>query len=120
MKMPPEVLTRLLKGEHIDMEQRRGLGLWPPETLRYSEVRNHLSELLESHEWFPHLPCPSEAIYIQRKGVDDFMCMVWPGQGAKSTERAFSSAEEAADFYLRWELRLPGSLDSWPVVDDRS
>ena len=119
MKMPPDILTRLLRGENFDVEQRRALGLWPGETLRYSEIRDRLSELLQVQEWFPQMPVPSEAIYVHRRGPDDYRCVVWPGQGGKSTERFFSTSLEAADFYMKWELHLPGVLDSWAVVDDR-
>jgi hypothetical protein len=120
MKMPPEILTRLLLGERFDIEQRRSLGLWPSETLRYSELLDHLSARLEAQEWFPRPPAPSETIYVHRRGPNEFACVVWPGQGAKATERVFPSSQEAADFYLKWELHLPGSLDSWPVVDNGS
>ncbi|MGA8367940.1 MAG: hypothetical protein WB716_11545 [Candidatus Acidiferrales bacterium] len=119
MKMPPEILARLLRGEHFDIEQRRALELWPPETLRYMEVRAHLCELLKAEEWFPRLPTPSEAIYIHRLAPEEYSCVIWPGQGAKAAQKYFSSAQDAADFYLKRELHLPGSLDSWPVVDDR-
>ena len=117
--MPADVLTRLLRGEHPDVEERHTLKLWPPETLRYSEVRHHLCKLLQNQEWFPSSPVASEAIYIERRGTDDYRCVVWPGQGARSAEHSFSTSQDAADFYLKWELHLPGSLDSWPVVDDR-
>lgn len=120
MKMPAEILTRLLRGEHFDMDERRGLGLWPPEALSYSEVLKHLCILLQKHEWFPREPIPSEAIYINRSGAGEFKCIVWPGQGAKSAERTFSDPTSAAEFYLKWELHLPGSLDGWPVVADRA
>ncbi|MGD1087075.1 MAG: hypothetical protein ABSA47_20250, partial [Verrucomicrobiota bacterium] len=79
MKMPPEILTRLLKGEHLDVEQRKALGLWPCETLKYDEVAEHLSLLLESDEWFPQPPpTPNpgmairEGIYIRHDGRNHF------------------------------------------------
>ncbi|MFO0826570.1 MAG: hypothetical protein U0572_00330 [Phycisphaerales bacterium] len=36
---------------------------------------------------------------------------------AAESERTFDSAQSAADHYLRWELRLPGDLDGWKVVE---
>lgn len=120
MKMSPDVLTRLLRGEHFNVEQRSSLELLPPEILGYTEIRDHLSKLLVAQEWFPRKPVPSEAIYIHRRGPEEYVCVVWPGQGGKSTERSFSTSDDAADFYLKWELHLPGILDSWPVVDDRA
>lgn len=119
MKMSPEILTRLLRGEHFDMDQRRALDLLPTETLRYSELRDHLSRLLQAHDWFPRSPVPSEAIYVHRRAAEEYECLVWPGHGQKTTERSFAKAQDAADFYLTWELHLPGSLDTWPVIDDR-
>lgn len=34
---------------------------------------------------------------------------------AEESHAEFHSAREAAEFYLKWELNLPGRLDSWPV-----
>lgn len=118
--MPPDVLTRLLQGEHFNVEQRQALELWPSETLRYSQVRDHLRNLLQVQEWFPRVPVPSEAIYVHRRAPDDYVCVVWPGHPGKNTEHSFTNSQDAADFYLKWELHLPGLLDSWPVVDDRT
>ena len=118
MKMATEILTRLLRGGHLNMDERRSLGLWPPETLAYTEVLRHLSELLQTHEWFPSEPIPSERVYVHRIGDGEFECVVWPGQAAKSTQRVFPDPNSAADFYLKWELHLPGSLDGWPVINN--
>src|SRR5262249_8184106 len=35
---------------------------------------------------------------------------------AEQTETVFSSAEDAARHYLKWDLNLPGKLDGWVVV----
>lgn len=32
-------------------------------------------------------------------------------------ERALTNAEEAASDCLKWDLHLPGDLDSWKVVE---
>jgi len=119
MTMSPDVLTRLLRGEHLDVEQRHALGLWPPEDLSYTQVLAHLTAVLQTTEWFPGPPVDSESVYVHRRGPQNYVCLVWPGQGSKSTERLFTNASHAAEFYLRWELNLPGSLDSWRVLDDR-
>jgi hypothetical protein len=128
MKMPPEVLTRLLKGDHLNVDQRKALGLWPCETLKYDEVVEHLSRILESEEWFPQRPSQSipgtvirEGIYIRRHGETRFACIAQraspgaPSVLADKTETVFDSARSAAEFYLKWELNLPGRLDGWPV-----
>jgi hypothetical protein len=129
MKMPPEILTRLLKGEHFNVEQRNALGLWPCETLAYNEVAAHLARLLESDEWFPQTPptpiqdaAIREGIYIQRQERNLFLCFAQrsrtnaPSVLAEKTQTEFHSARSAANFYLKWELNLPGRLDGWPVV----
>jgi hypothetical protein len=33
-------------------------------------------------------------------------------------ETVFSTAKGAVRHYLRWDLNLPGKLDSWTVIDD--
>lgn len=119
MRMSTEVLTRLLRGEHLNMEERKTLRVWPLEELRYTELLDHLTVLLEDTEWFPGPPVASESVFVHRRGPRNYVCIVWPGQGSKSAEREFIRACDAAEFYLKWGLNLPGSLDSWHVVDDR-
>lgn len=129
MKMPPEILTRVLAGEHLNVEERKALGLWPPDTLRYGEVVDHLAEVLASQEWFPRGLESSkggvavhEGIYVHRQGPDRFVCVAQraradhPTALAETTETAFSSSRAAAEYYLKWELNLPGRLDGWPVL----
>jgi hypothetical protein len=128
MRMPPQIITRLLEGEHFDMDQRKALGLLPAETLSYAEVRDHLALLLADREWFPSKPSDSnktEAIYegilIHHVSPNRFICYarrasaVNPLVLAEQSAHECESAREAADYYLRWELNLPGSLDGWVV-----
>jgi hypothetical protein len=35
----------------------------------------------------------------------------------EQSDKLFSSGEEAARHYLKWELNLPGDLDSWKVIE---
>lgn len=129
MNMPPEILTRLLAGEHFNVEERRALGLWPPETLRYSKVVKHLATVLESKEWFPQLPDASksgpairEGVYVHQESPGRFVCIARraraddPSALAEQTETVLMSSSAAAEYYLKWELNLPGRLDGWPVV----
>lgn len=129
MKMPSEILTRLLTGEHLNVEERKALGLWPLETLRYSEVVEHLAIVLESQRWFPQSPealikgsAVREGIYVRRESPGRFVCIAQrarandPTVMAENTETVFSSPREAAEYYLKWELNLPGRLDGWSVV----
>ena len=126
--MPPDILTFLLRGGHLNVEERKARGLWPNETLRYSEVLGHLTEVINQEDWFPksmpehkvgdlvyegtviqRIP-PSRFIYHSRRpSVYDLRAL------AAESKEEFDNAKDAADFYLRWELHLPGRLDSWIV-----
>jgi len=129
MNIPSEILTRLLKGEHFNVEDRKKMGLWPSETLRYADVATHLASVLEVLEWFPCAVPASvngeairEGIYIHREASDRFVCITQRTQADNPTilsekaETIFTSSRAATDYYLKWELNLPGRLDGWPVV----
>ena len=45
--MAPDILTRLLRGEHLNMEQRAELGIWPHPPLGYADELGHLAGVLE-------------------------------------------------------------------------
>jgi hypothetical protein len=129
MNMPPEILTRLLAGEHFNVEERKALGLWPSETLRYSEVVEHLAKVLESKDWFPQSPdapdkgsAVREGVYVHQQAPGHFVCIAQRTQAddpttlAEKTETVFRLPRAAAEYYLKWELNLPGRLDGWPVL----
>lgn len=129
MKISGEMLTRLLKGEHFGMECRRRLGLWPSEPLRYADLVAHLARVLETVEWFPfEIPVSApgepvrEGIYVRREAADRYVCVTHrtmadhPLRLAGHGERVFHSSYSAAEYYLKWELNLPGRLDGWLVV----
>lgn len=122
--MDEETLTVLLQGGHINMPERIARGLWPHPPLSLSEVLPHLIRLLNQHKWFPREWKPhreGEPVHeggtVERQGLDRYVYRAarpHPIQRhvvAESTERVFSSAEDAARFYLRWDLKLPGDLD---------
>jgi hypothetical protein len=60
-------------------------------------------------------------------------CLAWEGAGTRqecvtahplspttfnqSVETVFSSAGDAVVHYLKWDLRLPGDVDGWKVVE---
>jgi hypothetical protein len=128
MKMPKEILTLLLRGGHINVDERKAKGLWPNEALLYSEVLNHLSEIIQEEEWFPRrMPDhkPGDLVYegtvIQRMSPTRFICHSRRPSAydlctiAEESKQEFTNAKDAAEFYLKWELNLPGRLDSWPV-----
>jgi hypothetical protein len=142
VNLPPDILTALLRGEHIDVERREALGLRPEETLRYREVVAHLAGLISRSEWFPrpweeHVPGRSvdENIVIQNLRVrgDAAGRRRWPGSPryicharrhaatdptalVEESHWRFWRARRAAAYYLRFQLGLPGDLDGWKVV----
>ncbi len=128
MEMPPDILTMLLRGGHLNVEERKAKGLWPNETLRYSEVRDHLSAIIKKEEWFPReMPTHKdgdlvyEGTVIHRVSPTRYIChsrrpSVYDlSEIAEDSQKEFRRVKDAAEFYLKWELNLPGRLDSWPV-----
>jgi len=128
VKMPPEILTFLLRGGHLNVEERKAKGLWPNERLKYSEVLDHLAGVIENEEWFPRMMPKhklGELVYegtvIRRLGRNHFVCHSSRPSvhdlrvvGEQSTHEC-RSARDAAAYYLKWELNVPGTLDSWVV-----
>lgn len=128
MKMPPDILTFLLRGGHLNVDERKEKGLWPNERLRYSEVLDHLATVLELEEWFPRVMPehkPGDLVYegtvVQRISPSRFVCHSRRPSVydlctlAEESHKEFPKARDAAEFYLKWELNLPGRLDSWIV-----
>ena len=128
MKMPPDILTFLLRGGHLNVEERKAKGLWPNEHLLYTDVLDHLASLIQTEEWFPRtMPDhkPGDLVYegtvIQRVSPSRFVChsrrpSVYDLRAmAEQSQKEFGRARDAAEFYLKWELNLPGRLDSWIV-----
>jgi hypothetical protein len=111
MKMPPDILTFLLRGGHLDVEERKERGLWPNETLRYSEVLAHLVKVIEREEWFPkRMPehKPGDLVYegtvVHRISPSRFVChsrrpSVYDLRAlAEESHREFDKAPDAAEF----------------------
>lgn len=128
MKIPPEILTRLLAGVHLSVDERLSMGIWPSPPLRYDDVARHLVHVLESTEWFPHNPnthtrgsAITEGVFVHQEAPDSFVCIAKrtsptdPTSVAEESRTVFSSPRDAAEFYLKWELNLPGRLDGWLV-----
>ncbi len=120
----------LLQGEHINMPDRVSRGLWPHPPLGFSQVLAQLTKLLNQHKWFPREWKPhseDEPVHeggtVERQGPDRYVYRavrqhpIQPQVLAESTERVFSSAEDAARYYLKWDLHLPGNLDGWKVSE---
>jgi hypothetical protein len=128
--MDEEILTMLLRGEHISMPDRVARGLWPHPPLNFSEVLAQLTRLLNQHKWFPREWTPhreGEPVHeggaVERQGLGRYVYRAARAHTieshvlAQETERVFSSAEDAARYYLKWDLRLPGDLDGWKVIE---
>lgn len=128
MNMPPDILTFLLRGGHLNVEERKAKGLWPNESLRYSDVLDHLAGLIQTEEWFPRIMPehkPGDLVYegtvVHRVSPSRFVChsrrpSVYDLRAvAEEAQKEFSTAREASEFYLKWELSLSGRLDSWLV-----
>jgi hypothetical protein len=122
--MDGETLTRLLRGEHLDMQQRLDSGLWPHPPLPYSSVLQHLVTVLRRERWFPYewkaaaegQPIDEQPCIEQREpglfiGHAQSSRANKPFVVAHTTEIRFDSVEEAAQRYLRWALNPPGDLD---------
>ncbi len=111
------------------MEERIRRGAWPHPPLLLRELVAHLARVIESRQWFPRAWDPSEPgkgvadlIVIERKSPREFVVHVQRADPSGFTvaergERTFGTAAEAASFYLRWELHLPGDLDGWKVIE---
>jgi hypothetical protein len=128
--MDEETLTLLLRGEHINMPQRIARGQWPHPPLRFSEVLLQLTKLLDQNRWFPrewraHREGESvdERGTIERQRPDRYVYRaarahpIQPCILADSVEHVFSGAEDAARYFLKWSLHLPGDLDGWKVIE---
>jgi hypothetical protein len=128
--MDEGTLTMLLRGEHVSMPGRIERGMWPHPPLSFSEVLAQLTRLLHEHRWFPRewqLHREGEPVQeggtIERQGPDRYVYRavradpVRPNVVADSVEGVFSSVEDAARYYLKWDLHLPGDLDGWKVIE---
>lgn len=128
--MDPEILTVLVRGGHINMPDRIEQGFWPHPPIKLSLVEHHLAGILRTERWFPHEWHPhkeGQAVHeggvIERKDPSKYIyraARAWPTNPfaiAEVTEKAFSNPEEAAAYYLKWDLHLPGDLDGWKVVE---
>jgi hypothetical protein len=127
--MDSETLTLLLRGKHLNMPERIKRGAWPHSALKFSDLVTHLAKVLESEKWFPREwkpAVPGESVWeggvIEHQSSSRYVYRaqrhqpINPTVLAEQTEKVFSSAEDAARYYLKWDLNLPGDLDGWTVV----
>jgi len=127
--MDSETLTLLLRGAHVNIPERIERGLWPHPPLRFSDVVQYLANVLESEKWFPRewsSAVPGESVWeggvIERQSSSKYIYRsqrhhpIHPNVLGTQTEKVFASSQDAAEYYLKWDLNLPGDLDGWKVV----
>jgi hypothetical protein len=128
--MDSEIIIYLLKGGHINIQEREERGIWPHPPLLFTDLLDELVKYLETHKWFPQE-------WVERKNgelIDDVEVIEKIDAGkfiyrsraanphdittiAAKTEEIFDSVTEVAEYYLKNALHLPGRLDKWKVVD---
>ena len=128
--MDKKTIVLLLQGRHLDMPERLARGIWPHPPLHFDEIVRILAEHLSEHWSFPDSDLATsndhpvhEGGRIQRIALDGYTYKVEasnplnPRKVAHSNEIVFANAEDAARFYLKWDLHLPGDLDGWTVIE---
>ena len=128
--MDSESLDCLLRGGHYNVPDRIARGIWPHAPLRMADLVAHIVSALDRVPWFPHEWVPradgemiDDVIVIERQAADRFVvrsrrASVYDLRRiGEQSETVFSTSGEAARFYLKWELNLPGDLDSWKVIE---
>lgn len=128
--MDSQTIIYLLSGGHINIQERTEMGIWPHSPLSFSDLALELTNYLKNHQWFPEEWVERndgdiivDAAVIERLSDNEFMFRSRQRNPkditliASRTEKVFVSAEQAADYYLRTVLGLPGRLDKWTVVE---
>ena len=111
------------------MPERIERGLWPHPPLKFPDIVRHLANVLESEKWFPREwkpAVPGEAVWeggvIERQSSSRYIYRAQRSYAhnshlvAEQGEKIFTSPEDAARWYLKWNLQLPGNLDGWKVT----
>lgn len=127
--MDEKTLKFLLRGGHLSMSARIEKGLWPHPPLKYSDVLDCLIRTIETETWFPYewKPVAGELIYeggiIERISSSEYIYSICrhspinPRLLAEQTKKVFTYPKEVAEYYLKWDLHLPGDLDGWQVIE---
>lgn len=127
--MDYDTIIFLLKDGHLNMEKRREKGIWPHPPLKFNDLVNVIVTYLKDNKWFPdeweepksgELIGDSSAIekvnerkFIYRSVRSAPIDLTRVGE---RTEKIFTTAATAAEYYLRNDLCLPGDLDGWKVI----
>ena len=107
--MTEQIAIQLARGRNFSMPERIEMGLWPRPPIAYEWRLETIASAIERTRFFPTKPSENDPP-PETGGPRDV-------QG----ERTFSSAREAAEWYLEWQLRiaperLPARFDGWTVV----
>jgi hypothetical protein len=128
--MDTESLDYLLRGGHYNVPDRIARGIWPHGPLTMADLIDHIVSALKRDRWFPRewvsrtdAELIDDVIVIEMQATNRFVvrsrrASVYDLQKiGEQSEQVFATGEEAARFYLKWELNLPGDLDSWKVTE---
>ncbi len=128
--MDEESIDYLLRGGHYNVPDRIARGIWPHSPLKMDDLIAHIVSALNRDRWFPREWVPradgemiDDVIVIERQTPARFVvrsrrASVYDLRKiGEQSEKIFSTGSEAARHYLKWELNLPGDLDSWKVIE---
>ena len=118
----PSIIHRLLLGEHIYPQERERLGITRMTRIRFDDLVQFLAEEICRVDRFPpetedNLSPLYEGMIIAKVAKNRFVCTSKrtladnPNVIAEQSETVFSTAEDAARFFLKWDFCLPGRLD---------
>ena len=123
--LPREILLKMLQGNHIYPEERQQLGITRDMVLSLNDLIEVLVEELNRAGRFPS--DVDEGILALREGMYlvklqcGYECRMLrysvhnPNVVAEAKKTLFEDPKEAAAFYMKWELGLPGRLDGITV-----
>ena len=128
--MDIESLDYLLRGGHYNVPDRIARGIWPHAPLKMDDLVAHIMSALDRNPWFPRKWVPrangemiDDVIVIEKKAPNRFIVRSRCASVydlriiGEQSEQVFTTGEKAARHYLKWELHLPGDLDSWKVIE---
>ncbi len=127
MLVPLIIIRALLKGKHIDVKERAQKGAPVTAILKYGDILRVLKDMINESRIFPFDFNDSEytnyeGIVIERKD-EKFLCHSQrmhptnPGEIVEKITKEFDNIDEAANYYLKWALNLPGDLDGYKVIE---
>lgn len=123
-------LLFLLKGGHVNMPARIEKGIWPHPPLNLKDCIAVIVKVLEKDKYFPSVwidrqegELIDDVVSIEKINDEKFFYYYREANPRNlrkiSTykEKIFKTGQDAAEYYLRNILRLPGDLDGWKVVE---